>query len=830
MRAGDVAETDAPDLIEVAAVTLALLLTAVSWVALLLAWAGRFRALPLALLSSTLAVATLFATIRSIRRRQLSVRWPTRRSIASSVVIAIASAWLFFPPSRYHFDGSDGSVYAALAAILERHGTLTPVDALAASAPEADRSALFPLSPPGGASARFPGGLDLSTDGTRLRPEFLHLFPIWMATADLAFGPAARWLVNPALASFGVLLIWLVGRRLSCPLAGEIAAGLLAVNLAQVWFGRFPTSEMTAQFLIVAGLYFMALATDTRWPAAGAAAGAMFGLLAFARVDMLVMVTPLVALSLILERRWGGASSHIRWAAVAFAALITQGAWYALTVAQTYSVRALSMSFAYAQRHPERAFLAGTVVLIVVVVVARVMKPGAAGRTRVVGYALAPASVVLLGALLWRDRMGGQLQALLTPVGAVLGLLGIMLFVLGPRGRRAVPAGLLLLGGLAYIGNPMDDRTLPWALRRYVPILLPLAMLGVAHAVVVARERWNLRVVLLVPVVLGGWFVWNSWPIIAQPLMQGASADIEKITRATESSSLLVWDAGTPSHLAMATHVAGDRQSYLAPYDAGAGPAIRRMVVDAIGGGRAVYLIVDGQQGTISGQPWPERLAGLDLRPAQAVSVRSDRLVQIGKPLEFWVDQIDRRLHLYAVRPAESDPPPLRLDVGEWDLPYLGSGFYPAEKQEGAMVRWTASHATVQVPPRFVPSAEYAQLVLRLATRRPGAGRVPVELDWNGQPMARVELTPEFAEYRIALNVAHADRGGALTLRSPPFVPREVGLGEDRRSLGVLVDWIAVEVAAELGRRGPYRANTIPTTPTAATSKAPGTANFSQRP
>jgi hypothetical protein len=58
-------------------------------------------------------------------------------------------------------------------------------------------------------------------------------------------------------------------------------------------------------------------------------------------------------------------------------------------------------------------------------------------------------------------------------------------------------------------------------------------------------------------------------------------------------------------------------------------------------------------------------------------------------------------------------------------------------------------------------------------------------------------LSPDFRDVALALDPVAVRRIQAgptkLTLRTPPFVPAEAG-GADTRRLGVMVDWVRLEV------------------------------------
>ena len=92
--------------------------------------------------------------------------------------------------------------------------------------------------------------------------QFPHLFPASIAIGyDLNGLSGARDAVG-AWALLGLVAVYLVGARLVGPVAAASAGVLLAVNVVQVWFSRYPNSETPMQALIFAALLAFARATE----------------------------------------------------------------------------------------------------------------------------------------------------------------------------------------------------------------------------------------------------------------------------------------------------------------------------------------------------------------------------------------------------------------------------------------------------------------------------------------------------------------------------------------------------------------------------------------
>jgi len=159
-------------------------------------------------------------------------------------------------------------------------------------------------------------------DDGRVVPQFLHLYPAWIALLTSLLGLHGGLLATGLLGFLGVWSVGMLGRRLAGPWVGLLGALFLALNGVQVWFSRYSTSEACAQFLCFAALYGFAVMQsqepDVRRQASGdqspqtailnspfsihhshawfaaLLAGVAAGQLALARIDFFVLVVPLL--------------------------------------------------------------------------------------------------------------------------------------------------------------------------------------------------------------------------------------------------------------------------------------------------------------------------------------------------------------------------------------------------------------------------------------------------------------------------------------------------------------------------------------------------------
>ena len=179
--------------------------------------------------------------------------------------------------------------------------------------------------------------------------------------------------------------MYFAGTRLIGPVPAAAAAFLLAGNVIEVWFGRYPNAEVVAQTLLFSALLAFGRAWDGDYRFFGPLAGALLGLQLFLRFDTaiaIVAVSAAATLAPFAHRRigWGFAlalTSTIgaalvyllgpmrAYAELPLLATAERGGWWivASAVLLIVGVRWLSRSAVWA----ERVRIAAPVGLVLVV-------------------------------------------------------------------------------------------------------------------------------------------------------------------------------------------------------------------------------------------------------------------------------------------------------------------------------------------------------------------------------------------------------------------------------------------------------------------------------
>lgn len=264
-----------------------------SVVGLLLGLAGRFS-----LVGLTIAAATVTLVALGLARRRDGAPPPAgapgvdpgqaRVVAAIAAVAALATVCWSWPPYETVIAASDSTMYVNAGAHLARTGCFTVPETLASRLPADAAGALFPSVGwfQTGPFIRLPGGLLMSSlDAGVATPAFFPLLPVWAAMLAVAGGVEATVLVAPlatALAVAGVVLF--AGETLGVGVAALTAAAMVA-NFAVWWYARFAMPEPLAAAAIWGGLVFLCRAGRARDRRFALLAGAVLGLAGLARTE-----------------------------------------------------------------------------------------------------------------------------------------------------------------------------------------------------------------------------------------------------------------------------------------------------------------------------------------------------------------------------------------------------------------------------------------------------------------------------------------------------------------------------------------------------------------
>jgi hypothetical protein len=135
---------------------------------------------------------------------------------------------------------------------------------------------------------------------------------------------------------------------------------------------------------------------------------------------------------------------------------------------------------------------------------------------------------------------------------------------------------------------------------------------------------------------------------------------------------------------------------------------------------------------------------------------------------------------------------PLRIDVGVSDFIYLGAGWHGKERlPDGTTVRWTGGAVELMFPSPHSTAGDMHLKIRMVASAHSGQAPTEVRLRNGADTVASWQVGATWAEYETTLPAPML--GAGLVLETDVWNPAALGLGQDTRDLGVMVDWISVE-------------------------------------
>ncbi|MDW8068301.1 MAG: hypothetical protein RML46_05250, partial [Anaerolineae bacterium] len=489
------------------------------WVALVAAELGFFSAN--ALLAASAIIGLLGWLIE--RRNRGGIQWgPLRWNEPLFIgLLVVMMGILYFRPHEFIFGGADAGVYVNLGANIARTGRWLIHLADLAAIPS-DAYPMFFRQHPSYMIPRYnylPGFYVSDGGAQTIIPQFYPLHPVWLAVAHGLGGIWANLYMTPLWGILGVLAFYFAVREAFESRLAAIAAAVLALTPTQVWFARYPTSEVLTQFLLFGGLWAFAryIRSNETW--AAGVAGAALGEVMLARIDtyFLLGVLPVYAAYLYLQRRldwrfWLFAGPMVGLALHSLLHAVFQGWPYfynvyfagrfltgSRTAILTAGLMVAGLGFWVANRMVHRpggmeclqaiwkiGLIGVAALLVLLAAYAYFLRPLQADPSRASPYwyggntipDVEPYNMVRLGWYLSRP-------------GLALGVLGIALIVSRTINERTwLVVGLGVFFSVLFLYRTFNNPHHVYVMRRYVPAVVPTFALGMAYAALYP-VRWG---------------------------------------------------------------------------------------------------------------------------------------------------------------------------------------------------------------------------------------------------------------------------------------------------------------------------------------------------
>ena len=786
----------------------AVVLSATIAIVLVLALAALHRYSFTRLVLADLAIAAALAAGARFRLRLGAAARRAGPAVVLPLALALFAAWRFLPASEYVIGGKDPGVYVNEGIVIAQRGALVYRDPVVAAVPPFARNLFLPSDRPAEqfVGPRFMGFYVLDPDAGRVVGQFPHAFP---ASIAIGYGLAGVTGARRAVTFWGVLgvlSVYFLGARLFGRPAAAAAALLLALNVIQVWFARYPNTDIVMQALLFAALLASARAHVDDDPFFAPVAGTLLGVLLFLRLDAVVAVAAVVAavaLGYAVRQR-------VYW--TFWPPLVAGGAlaiWYYTGPLRAY----VEVPLFFMTRVPAwqlAAFAAAGVGLIAVLVAGRRSDP----VSRRVTEALPAVFAVLVLALavyafLFRHPAGKLAEhdayalrtfanLYFTVPALIAALVG---YALVARSLFWRDPGFVLTVTAFALFFFYKIRIVPehfWMARRFVPVILPGALLlAAAAALTGVRGRLLFTRAIRGPIgivflaLLAFNYARAARPIVDHVEYAGVIPRLEALAARIQPDELLVVDsrdAGTDVHvLALPLAYIYARSVLLLATPLPDKATFAAFLDDARGRYRRVLFLGAGGTDLLSSK-WSVTAIASERFQVPEYETRRDGLPRYARAKQF-------DYSLYAFGPPTPAPAAPDVDVGiNDDLNVIR--FHAKEVSEGHTFRWSQARSFV-ILNHVTHDARTLALVMHDGGRPPAAPAADVSVWLDDQELGAVRVAGGFREYTLPIPAALAARLATgepvrIRLQVPVWNPSTILGTSDDRDLGVMVDRVTV--------------------------------------
>lgn len=777
-----------------------------SVVALALGLIGRYR-FDRVLLIDGAACLAMVAAWRGDLRYPPGVPRVSWTALLPLALIGVG-LWLYFPPAEYVIGGKDPGTYMNEGIQLAQRGTLVGDDATVAMVPPALRDLFFPsYANASYYGLRFMGFFILDPTEGSVVGQFPHLFPAWIAIGYGLNGLSGARQAVAAWAMLSAVAVYMCGRRVFGRTIAFAGTALLVLNVAQLWFAKYPNAEIPMQALVFAGLLAHTRATVDGDRFFGPVATTLFGLVLFLKpVDGAVVLGAYGLTQTLLwwrEGQWpsrGVVVTAVVWtlaAALYLVVVLTPYVQYPITFVRTLTwlqwagllaggLAATALGAFAKRRSGARALdeLVPTLLAVVVVVLAAyayfIRQP--VGR-------LAPHDAMALRTYAWY----------VGPVGLAAALMGFAYSIRERFWRSPLFYVLAATCGVVFF---YKIRIVPehfWMMRRFLPVILPATTLLIAAAALAGAERWRawfgLRV--LVPIALLGLVGWSfvsaSRPLFDYVEYAGVIPQLERLAGRFTDRDLVLVESRNSSDM----HVLGLPLAYIYARNvlvlSSPRPdrvAFKEFLEWSKGRFDQVYFLGGGGTDLLS------RTIGVEALDSHRFQISEYDAPRNAYPRGVRQKEFD--FGIYKFVDASSRAGSLDLDIGSMDdLNVVRTHAKERDAARNITYRWTRDTSYISLV-GFTPALSTLTLVMNDGGRPPRVERARVEVSINDRLLGEANVTTGFAPYSFAIPpdvaaaAAASDEPARLKLVTNAWRPIDILATPDSRDLGVMVDRVEV--------------------------------------
>lgn len=776
-----------------------------SLIALFLAQIGHFSitllVFPLVLYS---LIVVIFLRIKRLKKPELmrKSQWETWCLLA----IMLISIVLFFRPHEYLKGGWDPGTYVNTGINIARSGSISTYDKMWASMDSAEQKVFSHTR--GGIQQKYPGFIVADPQSGLIIPRFHHLYPVWIAIFYGLFGLKASLYVNSFFALLAIIAFYHAVSVLFNRRVGLLAALLLSVSAIQIWYARFPTSEILAQFLIWSGIYVLTLYEERANPVLGLIGAFALGEAILCSIT-LVLIIPGIALYF-FYRNWSRLKRTDLFFIIAFSFFLLHLILQTLFITKPYVYHIYRYHYFYYRGKAAIILSCAIFSLILLKIFSGRTKPafkrickkrwfrGAASFSLVLlavyGYFLRP------GIMASNTNAANlvELALFLTPFGVWIAIFGAaLLFWKGFSRKKGLFVIIALSVSLFFLRSKAIHPIYPWALRRYVSVIVPSFYL-LASYLIIELSQWRgglgtglaryggkaISALAIIPLLI--FPAVRGFPLIKEVDYRGMTEFSSSFAGQMEEDAIYVCDGywlSTPLHCIYGKNTLSISDKTI--------PKCRRalsVMEKWISEGKKVFYI------THQDRPLASRV---DFEEIRAAAFRASSLEQPMRQLPRRRKKSNLQVKIFQVSRLNEktiqEPGEYLIDIGPNCFGLMG-GFGRPRRWEFT-ARWTYGIAEVIIP--WPERQSEVTITIRMGGNRPPEEK-PARVSFYIENLLikEIEVSNEVKEYRLIVPASMAEPSfhhrAVLRLESTTWNPYRYGIKGYSSNLGVLLDWVKV--------------------------------------
>lgn len=271
-----------------------LLFTSISFVGITLLALNIYSPVLTLFVSSLLLILLILFKVRKVELGGMRVDYIL-------VGIILIAAVFRFTPSLYLEGGQDQGVYVSMSKQYEINKGLYIKDSIKNEIVEGEQEKYDSQN------LKKITALRLSdNDSYDYQFSFYPAHPLWLSMSGFIFGEDSRTTYLFVVSLLSIINIFLLAREVSKSRSvGYIAAFLLAINPAHVFFSNFPVTEILMLFLTSGALYYLAKSinrSDSTWSWGLTISLALFAVSFFTRITSVILLPVLMVMYLGIMR------------------------------------------------------------------------------------------------------------------------------------------------------------------------------------------------------------------------------------------------------------------------------------------------------------------------------------------------------------------------------------------------------------------------------------------------------------------------------------------------------------------------------------------------